>query len=166
MKTLRIVLTVFCALTMLTLSACQKKQKADGSAEGTAPISDEAIAGDLADSDTGNAAGLQTVHYAYDSAVLDAAAKTTLKNNASLLKEKASLRVQIEGHTDERGGIQYNIALGERRANAARAFLIGQGVTGDRLTIISYGKERPVDQGHDESAWGKNRRANFRVTEK
>lgn len=163
MKKLLLMLALSAALTM---SACQKKQKTDGSAEGSSAVTDEAIAGDLADSDSGRAMGLETVHYAYDSAVLDAQAKATLKSNAELLKDKSSLKVQIEGHTDERGGIQYNIALGERRANAAKAFLIDQGVNANRLTIISYGKERPVDPASNEQAWGKNRRANFRITEK
>lgn len=163
---MRTLLTVLLALALVSMSACQKKQRTDGDAEGSSAITDEAIAGDLADSDSGRAMGLETVHYAYDSAVLDSKGKTTLKNNARILKDKSSVSVQIEGHTDERGGIQYNIALGERRANAARAFLIDQGVSANRVTIISYGKERPVDPGQDESAWAKNRRANFRVTEK
>lgn len=163
---MRAFLLTLAALLALSLGACQKKQKTDSGAEGTAPVSDADISSDMADSDSGRAMGLETVRYAYDSAVLDAGAKATLKNNAQVLKDKSGLSVQIEGHTDERGGIQYNIALGERRANAARAFLISQGISADRLSTVSYGKERPVDQGHDESAWSKNRRANFRITEK
>lgn len=157
---------VLAALLALSLGACQKKQKSDTGAEGSSPVTDSDISSDMADSDSGHAMGLETVRYAYDSAVLDSSAKETLKNNAHVLKDKRSLHVQIEGHTDERGGIQYNIALGERRANAAKAYLVSQGVSSDRMTIISYGKEKPVDEGHDESAWSKNRRANFRITEK
>lgn len=163
---MRALLLTLAALMALSLGACQKKQKTDSGAEGSSAVSDADISADMADSDSGRAGGLETVRYAYDSAVLDSGAKATLKNNAAILKDKPSLRVQIEGHTDERGGIQYNIALGERRANAARAYLISQGVSADRLSTVSYGKERPVDPGHDESAWSKNRRANFRITEK
>lgn len=110
--------------------------------------------------------GLQTVHFAYDSAVLDSGAKEELRGNAQILKDKSNLKVQIEGHTDERGGIQYNVALGERRANSAKAYLVDQGVSASRVETISYGKEKPIDAGHDDAAWSKNRRANFRITEK
>lgn len=118
------------------------------------------------DSDHGGAAGLQTIHFPYDSFVLDSVAKGALKGNADVLKDKGSLKIQIEGHCDQRGGIQYNIALGEKRANAVRKYLIDLGVTGDRITTISFGKERPIDQGTTEDAYAKNRRANFVVTSK
>ena len=164
MKLVRLsVLTLILALTLALSTSCSKKQKGDEGAEGG---SMSEAAQDLADSDASKAMGLQTVTYAYDSSALDPKAKETLNNNAKVLKDKSSLKVQIEGHTDERGGIQYNIALGERRANAAKSYLIDKGINADRLSIISYGKEKPVDQGHDEAAWAKNRRANFRVTEK
>ncbi len=164
MKLIRMsVLTLILALTLAISTSCSKKQKGDEGAEGGS--SNEA-AQDLADNSAAKAMGLQTVTFAYDSSALDSKAKEMLNNNAKVLKDKSSVKVQIEGHTDERGGIQYNIALGERRANATKAFLIDKGINADRLSIISYGKEKPVDNGHDESAWGKNRRAEFRVTEK
>lgn len=118
------------------------------------------------DSDTGSAGGLQSVYFAFDSAGLDADAKSTLKNNSEFLKSNSSVEVQVEGHCDERGGIQYNLALGERRAKAVRDYMVALGVASKRLSVISYGKEKPVAFGHDESAWGKNRRANFVVTAK
>jgi len=150
-----------------SFSACaQKKTATDGSGPESSAVTDSDISGGGADSDSGKAMGLETVHYAYDSAVLDSSAKATLNHNAQILKDKPDLKVQIEGHTDERGGIQYNIALGERRANAARAFLADKGVKADQLSTISYGKEKPVDSGQGESAWAKNRRANFRITER
>ncbi|MBI3544864.1 MAG: peptidoglycan-associated lipoprotein Pal [Deltaproteobacteria bacterium] len=165
MKTASRLLTVLVALVFaFAMGACAQKKTAT---ETTTPEATNAdISSDLADSDSGKAMGLETVHYAYDSSVLDGSAKSTLKHNASILKDKTNLKVQIEGHCDERGGIQYNIALGERRANAAKAFMVDQGVGADRVSTISYGKEKPVDQGHDDSAWSKNRRANFRITEK
>jgi peptidoglycan-associated lipoprotein len=150
---------------MIMASGCAPK-KTKTETETTAPVMESDISGGSADSDSGKAMGLQTVHFAFDSSTLDGEAKAVLKSNAAIMKDKTSLKVQIEGHTDERGGIQYNVALGERRANSARSYMIDQGVPADRLTTVSYGKEKPIAQGHDESAWAQNRRANFRITEK
>lgn len=110
--------------------------------------------------------GLETVHFPYDSFVMDDQAKATLDANAMILQTKSSLRVQIEGHCDQRGGIQYNIALGEKRADAVMKYLSGKGISADRLSTISYGKERPLDPATNEQAYGKNRRANFVITSK
>ena len=82
------------------------------------------------------------------------------------LKANAALKIQVEGHSDERGGVQFNLALGEKRAKTVREYLVAQGVSEGRISIISFGKERPVAFGHDETAWSKNRRANFLVTTK
>jgi peptidoglycan-associated lipoprotein len=165
-RTTRLV-PIFAALTLaMAFGACsQNKPKQDTAPESTAAADIGNSTADM-DSDSGKAMGLETVHYAYDSSTIDSGAKATLKSNAKILKDNAALKIQIEGHCDERGGIQYNIALGERRANAAKAYIVKQGVNADRITTISYGKEKPIDQGHDESAWSKNRRANFRITEK
>lgn len=156
--------TIAVATLALTVG-CSKKNKPGSGAEGNGPVTSEDVNAGLVDSDAGNAFGLRTVNFAYDSSALDAGAKETLLHNAQVLKDKSSVAVQIEGHTDERGGVQYNIALGERRANAARSFLLENGVDASRVSIISYGKERPVAQGHDEAAWAQNRRANFKVTQ-
>jgi peptidoglycan-associated lipoprotein len=118
------------------------------------------------DSDSGKAGGLQTVFFGFDSSNLEGSAKDTMKANADYLKANANVDVQVEGHCDERGGRQYNLALGERRAKAVRDYLVAMGVPAKRISVISYGSERPVAEGHDESAWGKNRRANFVVTAK
>jgi len=138
------------------------KKPDDGGGVPTAPAADENVT--LGDSDTGKAMGLQTVHFPYDSFVLDAEGKSTLGGNATILKEHAHLKVQVEGHCDQRGGIQYNIALGEKRANATKKYLMGLGVESDRLTVISFGKEKPIDPGTTEDAYAKNRRANFVIT--
>lgn len=98
------------------------------------------------------------VFYGYDSAVLTAEAQATLTRQADWLKQYGNVRVVIEGHADERGTREYNIALGERRAEAAKNFLTGLGVSADRVSTISYGKERPAVVGNDESAWAQNRR--------
>ncbi len=117
-------------------------------------------------SDEGSAGGLQTVYFGFDSSSLDSSTQDSLRANAEFLKTNASVDVQVEGHCDERGGIQYNLALGERRAKAVRDYLVAQGVASRRVTIISYGKEKPSAFGHEEGAWSKNRRANFVVTAK
>lgn len=155
---------VLSLVAIVSFSACAKKPKPEETNVPNAPTAtDENVMGD---SDSGKAMGLQTVHYPYDSFVLDSQAKATLKSNAEVLKDKPSLKVQIEGHCDQRGGIQYNIALGEKRANAAKNYMVDQGVSGDRITTISYGKERPVDPAMTDSAYSKNRRANFVITSK
>jgi peptidoglycan-associated lipoprotein len=118
------------------------------------------------DSDSNTAGGLQTVYFGFDSANLDSAGKQAVRNNAEFLKANPNVDVQIEGHADERGSIQYNLALGERRAKSVRDQLVSQGVAGRRLSIISYGKERPVAEGSNETAWARNRRGNFVVTAK
>ncbi len=118
------------------------------------------------DSDSNKAGGLRTVFFGYDSSNLDSEGKETLKNNAEFLKTNAAVEVQVEGHCDERGGRQYNLALGERRAKSVRDHLVALGVAAKRVSIVSYGNERPSTEGHDESAWSKNRRGNFVVTAK
>jgi len=106
-------------------------------------------------------ASLQRVHFDFDSYVLTGSAKATLEDNAAYLKAHATEQVQIEGHCDERGSDEYNLVLGEKRARATKAFLVSLGVDGRRLSVISYGEERPLDPSSDENAWSKNRRAEF-----
>jgi peptidoglycan-associated lipoprotein len=118
------------------------------------------------DSDSNTAGGLQTINFAFDSSALDSVAKGNLKSNADYLKANANIDVQVEGHCDERGSRQYNLALGERRAKAVRDQLVAQGVAAKRISTISYGSERPLADGQNESAWSKNRRANFVITAK
>ncbi len=153
--------------TALAMSACSsgaKKPDTEAAAP-TAPSVDE-NANQMGDSDSGKAMGLQTIHFGYDSFVLEEGEKANLKANAEIMKQNAGLKVQIEGHCDSRGGIQYNIALGEKRANGVKKHLEAMGIAGDRITTISYGKERPIDPGATEAAFAKNRRANFAVTGK
>ena len=90
----------------------------------------------------------------------------TEQTTAEFLKTNASVKVQVEGHCDERGSVQFNLALGEKRAKSVRDYLVAQGVASGRVTIISLGKEKPVSFGHDEESWSKNRRGNFVVTGK
>ena len=129
------------------------------------PIRDDAIASASLD-DLNRNSPLQAVFFELDSSELSSAAQSTLNANAALLKRYPSWTVTIEGHCDERGTAEYNLALGERRSVAARAYLMSLGITADRLRTVSYGKEFPFDPGHDEAAWAKNRRAQFVLTSK
>lgn len=104
-------------------------------------------------------AGLKTAYFDFDSYSLRSDARSALKSNADWMRSNPKTTVQIEGHCDERGTTEYNLALGERRAYAAREYLIRVGIEDSRLSVISYGEERPSDPGHDEAAWAQNRRA-------
>lgn len=106
---------------------------------------------------------LQPAYFDYDAATLREDARAALDANARLLRQNAALRLVVEGHCDERGTIEYNQALGQQRAEAARDYLVGQGIDAARLSVISYGKERPFATGSDEASWQQNRRAHFRI---
>lgn len=99
------------------------------------------------------------VFFETDSSSLTTEAQGTLDRQAAWLKQYSNVNVTVEGHCDERGTREYNLALGERRANAAKKYLVGVGVTGNRVSTISYGKERPAVIGSDENSWDQNRRA-------
>jgi len=109
---------------------------------------------------------LGTIYFDYDRAVIRTDAQGTLDGNAAWMKKFKTAKVLVEGHCDERGTEEYNLALGEKRAKSAQDYLLSTGVPADRLKIISYGKSQPVNPGHDESAWQMNRRAQFLVIEK
>lgn len=104
---------------------------------------------------------LDTVYFAFDSYSLSQKAMDSLAKNAEILKHEPTMKVRIEGHSDERGSDEYNLALGERRAQSARKYLVTMGVPPQRLSLISYGEEKPVAAGHDEASWALNRRDNF-----
>jgi peptidoglycan-associated lipoprotein len=101
-----------------------------------------------------------------DRSDLDDAGRAIVSANADVLKKYPSWKITVEGHADERGTAEYNLALGERRASAVKTYLVSLGIPADRLETVSYGKEFPFDPGHDEGAWSKNRRAHFVVTAK
>ncbi|HMI18686.1 MAG TPA: peptidoglycan-associated lipoprotein Pal [Sphingomonas sp.] len=106
-----------------------------------------------------NQAGSDTVHFATDSSDIDSEATAILTKQATWLQKFPNVRVTVEGHCDERGTREYNLALGDRRANSAKNFLVNAGVNPARISVISYGKERPVATGSDEDSWAQNRRA-------
>ena len=134
------------------------------------PVPAEPIASDplsTTDIDTINRnSPFQPVFYALDQAEIDTAGQQALNANAGLMKKYATWIVTIEGHSDERGTAEYNLALGERRALAARNYLVSLGIPAERLRTVTYGKEFPFEPGHDEGSWSKNRRAHFVVTSK
>jgi len=104
-------------------------------------------------------AGTDTIFFGTDGYDVDAEDQATLARQAEWLAKFPNVSVTVEGHADERGTREYNLALGERRANAAKNYLVSQGVSASRLSVISYGKERPVASGSDEASWAQNRRA-------
>jgi peptidoglycan-associated lipoprotein len=134
------------------------------------PVPPEPVAEDpIASRDIGDInknSPFQPVFFALDSSDIDAPAQQALNANAEIMKKYPSWVVTIEGHADERGTAEYNLALGERRALSARTYLVSLGLSADRLRTVSYGKEFPFDPGHDEAAWAKNRRAQFVLTSK
>ena len=99
------------------------------------------------------------VFFATNESILTTASRETLRAQAAWLRENSNITIVLEGHADERGTREYNLALGERRANSAKDYLMTYGVSSDRITVISYGKERPVDSGSNPLAWSKNRRS-------
>lgn len=151
----------------LSLGACKSSKKVEDSGTGgegmetsSPQIDSTPLSFDASGSDSGKISGLNTIYFDYDKSTLSAAAKKTIAANANWLKgQKANM--QIEGHCDARGSIEYNLSLGERRAQSVKAYMVSLGIPANRLSVISYGKEKPVVSGDSESAYSKNRRANF-----
>ena len=108
-------------------------------------------------------ARIVTVYFDYDKSDIRPEQRDRITTNAEIFRRWTDWPVSIEGHCDERGTVEYNLALGERRALAAKQALVAAGIEGARLSTVSYGEERPADPGHDETAWGKNRRAEFKT---
>ena len=109
---------------------------------------------------------LEKIYFDFDSFKLSEAARSELVKNADMIKKDHAEKVRIEGNCDERGSDEYNLALGEKRAKVAMQYLVTLGIPAERLSVISYGKEKPADPGHDEAAWAKNRRDEFVVISK
>lgn len=160
-------------LLMVGLGGCSKKQQqADistspesASSEETVKVPDNSIpvsqpTAEPSDVIKGDM-GLRPVFFDFDKYDVTAQGRETLNANGRILKDNPAMRLTIEGHCDERGTTQYNLALGEKRARAAMNYLVSLGIDAGRLDIVSYGKERPFAMGHDESAWAQNRRAHF-----
>jgi peptidoglycan-associated lipoprotein len=127
----------------------------------SAPSTTEGQAKETAKATTTASQDFEDIHFDYDKSVLRPQDREILKRHADWLMKNNDYNVLIEGNCDERGTTEYNLALGERRANEAMKYLIGLGVEKDRIKTISYGEERPLDPGHNEEAWAKNRRDHF-----
>jgi peptidoglycan-associated lipoprotein len=109
---------------------------------------------------------LKDIYFDYDKYEVRREDEGILRENAAFLKKNPKMKIQIEGHCDERGTAEYNLALGERRANSTKRYLVSLGITSDRISTISYGEERPLDPSKNEEAWAKNRRAHIVVLSK
>lgn len=144
------------AVALLFVAACQTKPTDTSGANAMGGAHGAVVPGSQADLEANVG---DRVFFAFDSSVLSTEAQDTLGRQAEWLKKNASVSVSVEGHSDERGTREYNLALGERRANAAKKFLTAAGIEANRISTISYGKERPAVVGSNEEAWGQNRRA-------
>ena len=136
----------------IVLTACATQKKSTGQTQGdvyTGKDSVEYLASGVKD----------RVFFATNETVLTTASRETLRKQAAWLRKNSKITVVLEGHADERGTREYNLALGERRANSAKDYLLTYGVSSDRISVLSYGKERPVDSGSNPLAWSKNRRS-------
>lgn len=154
-------LVIAIAAIVLTVGCASKKKDTETQNVPVAKEDSTPMSFDASGSDSGKIGGLVTVHFEYDKSTLSAQAKKDLAGNGEWIKSNPKTTIQIEGHCDNRGTIEYNLALGERRAQAVKTYLVGMGIPADRLSVISYGEEKPVVQGDSEEAWAKNRRANF-----
>jgi peptidoglycan-associated lipoprotein len=137
-------------------------QQAD--AKGAAETAQDTTKSESVPSHVGMAA-MANIYFDFDQFTLTAESRTTLTNNAKYLKDHGDIKVVIEGHCDERGSDEYNLALGESRALAAKNYLVSLGIGANRLSVISYGEERPAAMGSNEEAWAKNRRAEFKAVQ-
>ena len=144
--------TLLVVLACLALSACATKKVSTGQLQGdvyTGTDTVEYLASGVPD----------RVFFATNESVLTTASRETLRKQAAWLRKNSNINIVLEGHADERGTREYNLALGERRANAAKDYLMTYGISSNRISVLSYGKERPVDSGSNPLAWSKNRRS-------
>jgi peptidoglycan-associated lipoprotein len=166
-------LVVFCLLLGLAVTGCAKKP-AEQAKEVSAPAGQQEMTGEISKEQkqagavpseataAQAAAGFnKNIYFDFDRFDLTPEATEALNQLVAYLKANADLKVKIDGNCDERGTIEYNLALGERRAKSAQDYIVTQGIDSQRISTISYGKEKPMDPGHNEEAWAKNRRDDF-----
>lgn len=162
----KLFLALILAAAFTGCASSKKNTNTDGitsetTATGSTQQVDSSVAFGAVGSDTGTISGLQTVNFDFDSATLSSTEMEKLSGNAKWLADNSGSRLLIEGHCDQRGSTEYNLSLGERRANAVKKMLIDLGVDGNRLSTTSFGKEKPIANGDSEADWARNRRANF-----
>jgi peptidoglycan-associated lipoprotein len=154
--------TCLLAVTIVLGFGCASKKKQEEVVPpATGEITSQPLEMDSLGSDSGKIQGLETVYFEYDRSTLTQQSVQILRGNAEWLQQNSQYNLQIEGHCDARGSIEYNLALGERRAKAVRAQLVKLGIPSNRLSVVSYGKEKPLAMGDSEQAYSQNRRANF-----
>lgn len=139
MKRFGVMMVVLLVVLGLALTGCARKTKSSPKAEG----------------------GLQKIHFDFDKYNIKSEYEGALKGNAKWMQDNSGKKVTIEGHCDERGSNEYNMALGDRRANSTKKYMQNLGISADKMSTVSYGKERPVCTQHNESCWWQNRRAEF-----
>ena len=161
--------TLVAATILVAVAGCAKKRPADlppppvdnsgpvDQGGATGPTTGAVVPG--SDADFRRSVTSNTVRFGLDQYDIDPEARAILDSQAAWLQRYPNVRITIEGHCDERGTREYNLALGDRRANAAKNYLAARGVSPDRMTVISYGKERPEAMGSDDASWAQNRRA-------
>jgi peptidoglycan-associated lipoprotein len=163
---MRTLLTLGLLLSAASLGGCQKAPPAAGPAPfvvpETAPEPEPAF--EAPEPVQEIVKNFQRVYFNFDTASLSSETRSALSENAALLQQHTDVKIEIQGHADERGTTEYNLALGQKRADSVKRFLSAQGVAASRLSVISYGEERPLEGVSTETAWSKNRRAEFRVT--
>ena len=158
------------SIFFLALVGCSSDPKKSGSSSGGGSGSevraDAAASGGISGSEGSGKAGgmpqMMKVYFDFDRSAIKSSARKTIEMHAKYMSMNNASRVILEGHCDERGTVEYNLALGERRANSVKRVLIANGVNPDQIETVSFGEERPAMPGHDESAWSKNRRVEFK----
>ncbi len=154
-------LSIGVVLAMALAAGCSSNKASDSANNGANGAGSGSSSSAFDSSANGSGSDLaqngRVVYFGFDQSTLSSDAQSILDSNISALKS-GSKTIRLEGHADERGTREYNLALGERRANAVQQYLVANGISKARIETISYGKERPADAGHDESAWSKNRR--------
>ena len=166
MKNILVALTV---AALVTGCSSWSKKKDDGggvvsettAAGGSEKVESTAVNFAPTGSDSGSIQGLQTLHFEFDKSSLVETEMQKLNGNVEWMKAHPEVRMTIEGHCDERGSNEYNLGLGDRRANTVKQLMVKAGIKGDRVSTVSFGEEKPIDKGDSEEAMAKNRRANF-----
>jgi peptidoglycan-associated lipoprotein len=151
------------AIVSVALAACTETKGPSSAPENTGFGHEQNPPHGNMSSGAGDNSMFRTIYFDFDKSDLRADAREGLQANASYLKSNSGVQITIEGNCDERGSNEYNLALGKRRAEAAYKYLVDLGIDGSRMTTVSYGEERPAVEGHNELAWAKNRRDEFKV---
>ena len=158
MKFSKLALVSSLAALSITVMSCSSTKKAEETSKEAVTDTPKAAETPAADTKTSSTSELKTVYFDFDKYVIRKDQTSAADSLVETLKANPALKIQIQGNTDDRGSSEYNLALGTRRANSLKKYLVAHGISEDKVTTVSYGKERPAVQGNDESAWSKNRR--------